>query len=206
MRLRATISILLLATAGVVHAEDMNSASYSIRGSHVNAGANALLQPPSSSSGTLGRVGASVGSGVSHDDSMGPSLSLAAGYWMVESAIAAARAANGDVDADGIPDSIDNCIEQPNPSQFDADLDGYGNACDFDVDNDGAASLVDLHMVRDAARFPDGADLVFDFDEDGGVGLSDLSLMMDASRAVLVPGPSGLSCAGDPLATPCVAP
>ena len=51
-----------------------------------------------------------------------------------------------DVDADGIPDygfSADNCPGVHNPEQYDADLDGAGDACDPDIDNDGIMNQVD---------------------------------------------------------------
>ena len=48
-----------------------------------------------------------------------------------------------DGDADGIPDSIDNCPADPNPSQADADGDGIGDACDEDRDGDGVADVDD---------------------------------------------------------------
>jgi len=35
-----------------------------------------------------------------------------------------------DADGDGVPDDTDNCINTPNPSQFDEDDDGVGAACD----------------------------------------------------------------------------
>ena len=35
-----------------------------------------------------------------------------------------------DQDGDGVPDSIDNCIDVKNPDQADEDHDGVGNACD----------------------------------------------------------------------------
>ena len=43
---------------------------------------------------------------------------------------------NPDADADGTPDSIDNCPATPNPNQQDADGDGVGDACDLCTGND----------------------------------------------------------------------
>jgi len=42
-----------------------------------------------------------------------------------------------DRDRDGIPDSIDNCRDNPNPDQRDGDGDHLGDVCDPDHDNDG---------------------------------------------------------------------
>jgi hypothetical protein len=62
-----------------------------------------------------------------------------------------------DVDADGIPDSVDNCINVPNGplipdsggnSQFDADGDGYGNLCDADLNNSGFVTAHDYQIFR----------------------------------------------------------
>ena len=37
-----------------------------------------------------------------------------------------------DIDADGVPDNEDNCVNDFNPTQEDTDGDGIGNACDPD--------------------------------------------------------------------------
>lgn len=43
----------------------------------------------------------------------------------------------GDLDADGIPDERDNCLDVSNPAQRDSNSDQIGNRCDPDVNNDG---------------------------------------------------------------------
>ena len=41
-----------------------------------------------------------------------------------------------DTDRDGVPDSIDNCTESPNPDQADFDHDGVGDVCDAPANKD----------------------------------------------------------------------
>jgi hypothetical protein len=41
-----------------------------------------------------------------------------------------------DLDEDGVPDDVDNCLDDPNPDQLDTDRDKIGNVCDPDDDND----------------------------------------------------------------------
>jgi len=48
-----------------------------------------------------------------------------------------------DKDADGVPDSSDNCPNDANAGQTDTDGDGKGNACDDDDDNDGVLDVAD---------------------------------------------------------------
>lgn len=45
-----------------------------------------------------------------------------------------------DRDGDGVADSSDNCVKQPNADQADLDRDGVGDACDSDIDGDGHAN------------------------------------------------------------------
>ncbi|MFK8014866.1 MAG: thrombospondin type 3 repeat-containing protein [Gammaproteobacteria bacterium] len=54
-----------------------------------------------------------------------------------------------DVDGDGVPDDIDNCVDVANPTQLDTNGDGFGNACDADIDNDGfITNFGDLGLLR----------------------------------------------------------
>ena len=50
---------------------------------------------------------------------------------------------NNDIDRDGIPDQIDNCVNDPNADQLDTDEDGMGDECDTDADNDGILNVRD---------------------------------------------------------------
>jgi CSLREA domain-containing protein len=94
-----------------------------------------------------------------------------------------------DRDADGTFDPFDNCTLVSNPSQLDADDDGYGNLCDGDLNNSsGLVNAVDLSIFRQRLGT---VNPVADLNGSGGVvNATDLAIF----RALLgkPPGPSGL--------------
>ncbi|QIZ85792.1 hypothetical protein HF888_07260 [Bermanella marisrubri] len=63
------------------------------------------------------------------------------------------------MDADGIPDQTDNCLNIANPDQADLDGNGQGDVCDSDIDGDGVANDSDL--------FPRDSSETIDTDGDG---------------------------------------
>ena len=48
-----------------------------------------------------------------------------------------------DSDNDGVPNSIDNCINARNADQLNSDTDAFGDACDTDDDNDNVLDVND---------------------------------------------------------------
>jgi hypothetical protein len=57
-----------------------------------------------------------------------------------------------DADDDGRPDPLDNCSAAPNALQGDADVDGFGDACDADLDGDRLVTPADLLAVQGCDR------------------------------------------------------
>jgi hypothetical protein len=106
-------------------------------------------------------------------------------------------AAQTDADADGVPDADDNCIEVAN-NQYDADADGYGNACDADFDDDGFVGASDFQYILSLIG-SEGDDIEFDpavdLDGDARIGILDFRILL--GRIAMAPGPSGLACAGN---------
>jgi hypothetical protein len=205
MRLTTIISMVLLATTA--QAAEMQSSSFTLQGGHVNAGSRADMAPAQPST-NIGSVGATAGGGIAHGDSTGATVSLAGGYWAVESALFASATGTDDADGDGQPDSTDNCIDRSNADQLDSDLDGFGNACDADWNNDGVVGGSD-YLVFSAAFGAIAGDThynpVVDSDGDGTIGGSDYLLF--SAQFGTQPGPSGLDCADATGATaPCTGP
>jgi len=111
-----------------------------IAGSTPNTAA-AYLQVDSEGGG-VGVAGAGDVNGDRHDDVIiGASINNGSGAAFV-------KLGEADPDADGVPDSTDNCLLVGNPSQLDTDGDGFGNHCDADFDQDGATGGADFGTFR----------------------------------------------------------
>jgi hypothetical protein len=98
-----------------------------------------------------------------------------------------------DTDGDGVPDPQDNCKLVANPTQLDADGDGYGNACDADLNNSGLVTAADFAIMRSvlgqsATANPTAA--AADLNGSGTVTAADFAILRAALGSN--PGPSGL--------------
>ena len=113
---------------------------------------------------------------------------------------------SGDLDNDGVADSIDNCVLVPNAgptANCDTDNDGYGNFCDGDLNNDQSTTSADVGLLWVPA-FTSGIDTVgADLNCDGNVTSADVGLIWVPLFTTGTLGPSGLGCAGTvPCPTP----
>ncbi len=102
-----------------------------------------------------------------------------------------------DADADGVADTSDNCSLVSNPTQLDADGDGYGNICDADINNSGTVTTADFGLLRSVLGQPasfSATAAAADMNGSGTVTTADFGLLR--ARLGTAPGPSGLACAG----------
>ena len=76
--------------------------------------------------------------------------------WILKSVQIATLA---DADADGVPDTADNCPAAANSDQADLDGDGLGNACDPDIDGDGRDNGADCAPLDPTAQDPPQAEV-----------------------------------------------
>ncbi len=118
------------------------------------------------------------------------------------------------LDTDLFCDDGDNCTATNNtggpdanhdPSQYDADHDGYGSRCDADFNQDGVSGSSDFtifkaclgDVVGEGAGLPDDPTCAeSDLNGDGAVGSADFSMFKSLFQ--LPAGPTGLDCAESP--------
>jgi hypothetical protein len=99
-----------------------------------------------------------------------------------------------DTDADDDVDVADNCTLVANPSQLDADGDGYGNLCDADLNNSDLVTAADFGLLRSCLNQSSGASALCaaaDMNGSGLVTTADFGLLRP--RLNTAPGPSGLN-------------
>jgi hypothetical protein len=91
---------------------------------------------------------------------------------------ASAGAGLGDSDSDGVDNFFDNCKDISNISQYDADFDGCGNACDGDYDQNAVVDGLDFKIFKDAFIATTGD--IEDMDGNGVIDGLDFKLFKDS--------------------------
>jgi hypothetical protein len=110
-------------------------------------------------------------------------------------------AGDGDIDSDGVPNTIDNCPEVANSDQLDTDNDGDGDACDDDDDNDGVLDGADNCPI---VANPDQANSDDDGDGDACDGDGDGDGVGDGSdNCPAVANPDQVDTDGDGVGDAC---
>lgn len=125
-----TISALLCTAAALssgnpVIADEISSANHKIFWDAANSGNELLMSSNYNLKSTVG-------------ESMAAGLSTSTGYELLSGFETAP-----DDDNDTVKSFMDNCIYDPNASQYDSNGDGYGNLCDPDFDNNGIVNFLD---------------------------------------------------------------
>lgn len=103
---------------------------------------------------------------------------------------------NTDSDGDGVIDALDNCVDVYNPSQTDANNDGFGNVCDADINNDGVVDYDDRIRysqlgVHGSYQGEPNYRADCDFDENGKIDYADRDYLEAVMNGVGLPGPAG---------------
>ncbi len=93
-----------------------------------------------------------------------------------------------DIDADLVPDTLDNCAAVSNSGQADLDADDIGDVCDTDIDGDGVENTLDAFPYDPAETVDTDADGVgnnADTDDDND-GLSDIFEISIGTNTLLI--------------------
>jgi hypothetical protein len=140
-------------------------------------------------------VGVSSLSGIGVDEALGEAWVSGTGgtVWR----LGGLPAVSFDTDLDGLLDPLDNCRLVSNPTQLDADQDGYGNICDADLNNSGTVTTADFGLLRSVlgqSASLNALTAAADMNGSGTVTTADFGLLR--ARLGTAPGPSGLACAG----------
>jgi len=140
------------------------------------------------------------------------SVAFDPGYWILKSS---AVMTLPDGDADGVPNTADNCALAINPAQEDLDGDGAGDACDPDIDGDGRSNALDCAPLDSTTQDPPGeatgldvagtwgvAALTWDPDLSGSSGLTYEIARGNAMTLIADGGTSGAVCFAEGLVSP----